>query len=87
MQVRINLLERTVNKYNNPEQEEAQINDNIDQIEGTTHALEILKSLIERSYEHYQQNGKQTGFMITYQDFLALNYLQVNHKVLQLEYN
>jgi len=61
--------------------------ENIDQIENTGHAVEILNSLIERSHSHFTQKSNKSGFLISYQDFLALSYIQVNQKVLQEEYN
>ena len=37
--------------------------------------MEILGLLVDRANEHFQKNSKNTGFLISYQDFLALNYL------------
>lgn len=54
----------------------------IEQIQGTTHAIEILNQLVERAHAHYEQHDRSSGFLISYQDFLALSYVQVNQRVL-----
>ena len=79
MQIRIDLLEKTLSNQNTDESKQI---DNIDQIDGTTHALQILNALVDRCHKHYMEKSKSSGFMLNYQDFMALNYLLVNHKVL-----
>ena len=56
MQARINLLENTLIQKNNVQTNIS--SENFDQIEGTSHALEILRALIERSNSHFETNGK-----------------------------
>lgn len=80
MDIRLDLLEHAT-KTNKSFAGIKQV-ENIDQIEGTQHALEILKLLIDRAGDHFREHSHHDGFMMSHQDFLALNYLKVEHQVL-----
>lgn len=88
MQTRLKLLEAQVadqfqraNEESEAQNEEP-VEQQIDQIEGTSHAIEILNQLIERAHAHYEQNDRKSGFLMSYQDFLCLSYMRVNQMVL-----